>query len=189
MTNYEKLNALADENSNPSLEELQELKKWLFEEHLKIQEEKAEQERIYNKFINERTAFMEDMKSLNAKILEERKRLKDEESFFDKKMQILQNGYMHLDLDRKKLERDRREFELSKRRRSEKSERMHNRSSFNFNGEDVSVFFKGVTNPLALRKRYRDLLKIFHPDNNGGDEGIVKAINEEFERLKREEIS
>ena len=66
---------------------------------------------------------------------------------------------------------------------------MHNRSSFNFNGEDVSVFFKGVTNPLALRKRYRDLLKIFHPDNNGGDEGIVKAINEEFERLKREEIS
>ncbi len=178
-----------------SYEELMELKRWLFAEYTKIQSEKAEQQRIYDKFINERTAFNEDMKILNSKVLEERKRLKDEEAFFDKKMKILQNGFMQLDLDRKKLERERREFELSKRKRAERNSTYsgsasHKTSSaFNYNAEDVSIFFKGVSGPLALRKRYKDLLKIFHPDNYGGDENIVKAINEEFNRLRKEDIS
>ena len=30
-------------------------------------------------------------------------------------------------------------------------------------------------------------MKIFHPDNLCGDEAVVKAINDEFERLKRRE--
>jgi len=29
----------------------------------------------------------------------------------------------------------------------------------------VRMLFRGINNPLALRKRYRDLVKIFHPDN------------------------
>ena len=189
------LKACQDESGNMdvSYEELMELKHWLFEEYTKIQAKEAEQQRIYEKFINERTAFNEDMKALNAKILEERKRLKEEEAFFDKKMKILQNGFMALDLDRKKLERERREFELNKRKRAERnsnSTSSHRTSNaFNYNAEDVSVFFKGVSGPLALRKRYKDLLKIFHPDNHDGDENIVKAINEEFNRLRKEDIS
>ncbi len=188
------IQACQDENAQVSYEELMELKRWLFEEYTKIQAKEAEQQRIYEKFISERTAFNEDMKALNSKILEERKRLKDEEAFFDKRMKILQNGFMSLDLDRKKLERERREFELNKRRRSERSANSSGSSrktsgAFNYNAEEVSVFFKGVSGPLALRKRYKDLLKIFHPDNYGGDENIVKAINEEFNRLRKEDIS
>ena len=188
----EALNDNIDENTNieePSYEQLIELKHWLFNEYNKIQQEKAEQVRIYDKFIEEKAAFMSDMKQLNAEILKERKRLKDEEAFFDKKMKILQNGFMNLDLDRKKLERERREFELSKRKRTEKYYSRVNNSSHSYGSLDVSIFFQGVNNPLALRKRYRDLLKIFHPDNSCGDEAIVKALNEEFERLKKEDIS
>ena len=177
----------------PSYEELMELKRFLFAEYTKIQADKAEQQRIYEKFIEERTAFNEDMKALNAKILQERKRLKDEEAFFDKKMKILQNGFMQLDLDRKKLERERREFELSKRKRTERTGTSHSSykggNSYSHMYSDVSIFFKGVNGPLALRKRYKDLLKIFHPDNYDGDENIVKAINEEFDRLRKEDIS
>ncbi|MBQ0026985.1 MAG: J domain-containing protein [Lachnospiraceae bacterium] len=172
--------------NEPTYEQLVALKRWLFQEYNKIQVEKGEQQRIYDKFIKERSDFMEDMKRLNAKVLQEQKRLKEDNMFFDKKLQILQNGFMQLDVDRKKLERERREFELSKRKRSEKMASRENVQNSSFTINDVGLFFAGVNNPLALRKRYRDLLKIFHPDNSCGDEGIVKAINEEYERLKKE---
>ncbi|MCR5398360.1 MAG: hypothetical protein K6E68_02380 [Lachnospiraceae bacterium] len=148
-----------------------------------LQEEKAEQKRVYDKFIAEKTAFNEDMKSLNAKVLQERKKLKEETAFFEKKMQILQNGFMQLDIDRKKLERERAEFESTKADRAANTQRTGQRVSGTFN---ASQFFIGVNGTLTLRKRYKDLLKIFHPDNLCGDEAIVKAINEEYERLRRE---
>ena len=34
---------------------------------------------------------------------------------------------------------------------------------------DGDKFFRGVDSELALRKRYKELLKIFHPDNKCGD--------------------
>ena len=46
--------------------------------------------------------------------------------------------------------------------------------------------FAGVNNSLALKKRYRDLLKIFHPDNLCGDSDMVTVITREYERLKSE---
>ncbi len=141
-----------------------------------IKAEKAEQQKVYEKFITEKTAFNEDMKALNAKVLAERKRLKEENMFFEKKMQILQNGFMQLDLDRKKLERDRAELESKTVRASEDT-----RVGGVFN---ASQFFIGVNSALTARKRYKDLLKIFHPDNLCGDETIVKAINDEYSRLR-----
>ena len=54
--------------------------------------------------------------------------------------------------------------------------------------ETVSaVLFRGVSNPLALRKRYKDLLKIFHPDNLCGDAELVQMINREYEKRKKAE--
>lgn len=43
-------------------------------------------------------------------------------------------------------------------------------------------WFAGVTTIEELRKRYRELLKQFHPDN-GGDEETMKAINIEYDKL------
>ena len=54
-------------------------------------------------------------------------------------------------------------------------------------GEVAEVLFRSVSNPLALRKRYRDLVKIFHPDNLFGDEELAQQINKEFMRRRREE--
>ena len=44
---------------------------------------------LYQKFIKEKKQYFEEMRLLNQKILSERKRLKDEEVFFAKKMEIL----------------------------------------------------------------------------------------------------
>ena len=67
-------------------------------------------------------------------------------------------------------------------------------SSFNVPGryinmeEFVGVLFRNTNSMLSLRKRYKDLMKIFHPDNNSGDAELVQLINKEFARRKEEYI-
>ncbi len=164
-----------------SEEELKKLKRFLFEERIRLTQEREKQKEVYNKFIKERLAFQEEMKALNRKVLTERKRLKDESSFFDKKMQILQNGFLQLDMDRKKFERDKRMYES---RKTSETSNTSSGSGFYYRGQTPD-FFKGVNNILGLKKRYRDLLKIFHPDNLCGDNDTVLEINKQYEALKK----
>ena len=98
-----------------SEEELHNMKKFLFEERIRVIQEQEKQKELYEKFLRERLTFQDEMKTLNSKVLAERKRLKEENLFFDKKMQILQNGFLQLDLDRKKFEKERSRFEAQKK--------------------------------------------------------------------------
>ena len=50
----------------------------------------------------------------------------------------------------------------------------------------AKLLFQGVKSQLALKKRYRDLLKMFHPDNIAGDHEMVLLINAVYEELKEE---
>lgn len=163
-----------------SEEDLLALKRFLFEERIRVIQEKDEQKEVYEKFVKERLVFQEEMKALNHKVLLERKRLKDENSFFDKKMQILQNGFLQLDLDRKKLERERRQYESQK-----KYSDSYSGSSYSTYKGSTPEFFKGVNNILGLKKRYRDLLKIFHPDNLCGDSDTVLEINKQYDSMRK----
>lgn len=163
-----------------SEEELLALKRFLFEERIRVIQEKDEQNEVYEKFLKERLVFQEEMKALNHKVLLERKRLKDESAFFDKKMQILQNGFLQLDLDRKKLERERRQYESQK-----KYSDSYISSYYSSYKGSAPEFFKGVNNILGLKKRYRDLLKIFHPDNLCGDSDTVLEINKQYDAMRK----
>lgn len=164
-----------------SEEELLELKKFLFAERIRVMQEKEEQMAVYEKFLKERMTFQEEMKVLNRKVLEERKRLKDESSFFDKKLQILQNGFTQLDMDRRKFEREKKQFESQKKYSSHSSTAF---SSGYYKGSTPD-FFRGVNNILGLKKRYRDLLKIFHPDNVCGDSDTVLEINKQYDAMRK----
>ena len=46
------------------------------------------------------------------------------------------------------------------------------------------MFFKGVASPQALKKRYKDLIKIYHPDAEYGDNQTVQEINREYDNLR-----
>ena len=46
------------------------------------------------------------------------------------------------------------------------------------------MFFSGVSTQKALKKRYKDLIKIYHPDGESGDTATVAEINREYEDLK-----
>ncbi len=153
-----------------SEEELLKLKRFLFEERIRIKEEQRKQQEVYEKFLKERLTFMEEMKQLNSKVLTERKRLKEESLFFDKKLQILQNGFCQLDLDRKQFERE---------KNAHKNSIKNDRTAI----ENIG-FFNGVSSQLGLKKRYKDLMKIFHPDNICGDSDTVKIINDQYNLLR-----
>lgn len=162
-----------------SVEELKEIKLWLFKENMRLENEKRELVSLQEKFMKERVQFRDEMDTLNRRTVIERKRLKEENLFFDKKMAILQDGFRQLDEDRRKLERDKNKFEqdrlyLESRESSPSMEGL------------AQVLFRNVTNPLTLKKRYKDLVKIFHPDNLCGDEQLVQLINKEFVRKKED---
>lgn len=44
-------------------------------------------------------------------------------------------------------------------------------------------YFKDVKDIETLRKKYRELLKKFHPDNEGGSVEITQEINSEYDRI------
>lgn len=158
-------------------DDLRELKVWLFRENMRLQEERRELEASKERFLNERVKLRNELDELNRRTVIERKRLKEETLFFDKKMEILKAGFRQLDLDRQKFEQERKVFRKQEQRSDLKKE-------FAVSTESVELLFKNTSNPLALRKRYRDLVKIFHPDNLFGDAELMQSINQEYSKRR-----
>ncbi len=158
---------------------LREAKLWLFQENIRLENEKRELAASREKFLKERVLFQRELEDLNRRTVIERKRLKEENLFIEKKLAILQNGFRQLEEDRRSFERQRKE--LSDRRTSPLHQGIEAGRDYE---ESVRLLFRGATNPLALRKRYKDLMKIFHPDNLSGDGELVQMINREYNRRK-----
>lgn len=158
-------------------DELKSAKLWLFQENMRLENERKELAASQEKFMNERLRFRKELEELNRRTVQERKRLREENLFFEKKMAILEDGFRQLELDRKALEKQKRSAAEAKTPQLERER---------FSENTVRRLFAGINNPLALRKRYRDLIKIFHPDNLFGDEELVQLINREYVRRKEE---
>ena len=45
-------------------------------------------------------------------------------------------------------------------------------------------YFKGIKSQEELKKRYYALLRIYHPDNNFGEDEVTRSIMEEYDYLK-----
>ena len=162
-----------------SKEELDALKVWLFKENIRLEMERNELKRLETKFLKEKQQFQSERTAVNRKLVLERTRLKQDEVFFDKKMDILKNGFVQLDMDRKKFEKERAAFEAEK-----KAHTTYQRQEMNI--DMAQMLFQGVRSQLALKKRYKDLIKMFHPDNIAGDHEMVLIINSVYEDLKRD---
>lgn len=162
-------------------DELKKAKHWLFQENIRLGMERRELEENMERFQDERAQFKREMEDLNRRTIMERKRLKEETLFFEKKMSILKNGFQQLDLDRQALEQQKRSL-AEEKRQFVLQEKNHPLLSQDL----VQRLFAGINNPLLLRKRYKDLVKIFHPDNLCGDEELVQMINREYARRKEE---
>ena len=94
-----------------SEEDLLELKHCLFRENIRLQSEPRDLDEMKSRFIKERDEFRKEMDTLNHQMVIEHKRLKDEQIFFDKKMDILKNGFMELEAEKQKFNREKLMFE------------------------------------------------------------------------------
>ena len=170
------MNNFEDTLEHGSEIELQELKSWLFRENIRLVTAAKELEDMQEQFLQEKIQLQEEMKLLNQKIAGERQKLREDNIFFERKMEILKNGFSQLDIDRRRLDKEWAKLAAERALIGE-------RTSYDSN-YDVSIFFRGVRTPIALKKRYKDLIKIFHPDNVAGDKEMIQRINKEYENLK-----
>lgn len=168
---------------NESEEELEELKKWLFSEQIRLDEKEKEIQDLLRRFEEEKKQFKLDMRSISRRLQVEKERLLHEQQLIDKKQEILESAFKELDSDRKKLEREKAKVETEKRFYERENKEFMAREMSPYMSE--TIYFKGITNLVALRKRYKDLMKVYHPDNLTGDHDTLILIGNEYEFMKK----
>ena len=107
--------------------------------------------------------------------------LDNQKHLFDQQWQILERETRQLAIDREKFKRDKLMYRDEVYREARRKFAMVQ----NISHSGVNLFFKGVDSSAALKKRYKALLKIYHPDNAGGDKEVLQAISAEYETLSR----
>ena len=182
MNNF--ISILRDANSP---EELEELKVMLFKENVNLKTERADiedewarlkerEEELDKKILNAQKELedLEKKKDIILKEIEEKQnKLEKDNAFLQKKQSIIESSYNQLDKDRLQVKKER---ELLNRRLAE--------LATNYNFDNDTSFFKGVSSDKDIKKRYKELIKVFHPDNGAGDSETLDKINKEYESLK-----
>lgn len=124
----------------------------------------------------ERKEFEKEKQDFYIKKKSEHQRAVQEKRLFEMKWKILEEELRKLAAEKEQIARQRDFYRYVNLHETE----MYC-SSPAVKGE---LFFRGVRNEKDLKKRYKDLIKIYHPDNQSGDKGTLQTINDEFERLK-----
>ncbi len=155
-----------------SEDEIECKKRWVFEQIIKINEKDKELE-DERKLIEIQKGMLERQKRRNLLLS---KQLENQKNLFDQQWQIMENGFHQLALDKERFEREKLVYLDTVYREA--------RRGMNYS-ENVKLFFKGVDDTNSLKKRYKELLKIFHPDNTHGDSQLIQAIMSEYETQKR----
>ncbi len=170
-------------------EELKQMKAFLFQEILRLAQEKRNLEdekkriaKMQDDFMKDRVRLRDELDELNRRTLNERKRLREENMFFDKKMDILTEGFRTLESDRRKFEAEKKAYIESKqaaiKETTSKEELI----------KTAEMLFRTIgNNTLGLRKRYKDLIKIYHPDNLFGDHELCQALNKEYQKMREKQ--
>lgn len=155
---------------------------WRFKEAVEIEHQKQELKEERQSLREERLELEEEKhrlaaekKELDMKLQAEERRMDYEKQLFDMKWKILEGELKKLAAEREQLERQKEFY-----RYVSEFEGYESCSNNVVRGE---VFFCGVDSEMSLKKRYKDLIKIYHPDNVCGDKTTLQEINCEYEKL------
>lgn len=173
-----------------NLEEVKKAKLWMFQEQIKIQAKKDELLEYSKELFEEKKSLERERRELNIHIEAEKKRSYDTEVLIAKKLKALEDAYEKLNYEKKALECERLNFEYERRKLDIEKRNISKNNKpamkIDLNTYDGLIFFRVIDNQLALRKRYKDLMKIFHPDNRCGDTTTLQRIQMEYDSFKKE---
>lgn len=132
-----------------------------------LQKEKWTLEQERRELEREKREFLLEKKN-------EKRRMDSEKQLFEMKWKILEE-------ELKKLADEKQEMERQKDSYRQAGGRLEQDESVG-RGE---FFFTGVESRQSLKKRYKELIRIYHPDNPDGDTGTIQEINREYDRLAK----
>lgn len=151
-------------------------RQWQFKEAVELEHKKQEIKEERRILEQERKAFeMEKQKILRKKQFDD-SRAEQEKRLFDMKWKLLEGELKKLAAEKEQVARQREFYRYVSEFQSS-----YEQNSMAAKGE---MFFCGVDSEDSLKKRYKDLIKIYHPDNRNGDKRTLQEINTEYEKLK-----
>lgn len=159
---------------NGTEDDLSELRVWLFKESVRLENQESALSERYARLEADEQAFRDRMDIAERKLETASKKLNNDKALFEQRLKILNSGFDQLNSDKKKLEADFIRLER---------EKMYQREN---EYDALDLLFRGANTPLTLKKRYKDLMKMFHPDNISGDADMVRLINQEYASLCRQ---
>ncbi len=160
-------------------EKRREFQREIAEERIRFQEELAADRRRFTKELSaDRHRFEQEQQDFYLKKEREERRLAEKERLIKAKWELLE-------MELQKLAGEREAFEKKKESEAVQADGTQSRMTIKYPSE-VELFFSGVENELDMKKRYRELIKIFHPDNASGDTQTLQMINRTYESLKKQ---
>ena len=136
----------------------------------------------------ERRALDEQRRSLERERREftrrveiEDRRLEQQQQLFEMKFKILEEELQKLATEKAHVEKQKAFY--SRVTDYETNSRASERAVKESNIVKGELFFSGVGSKQSLKKRYKDLIKIYHPDNITGDQETLLVIQREYEDL------
>ena len=111
-----------------------------------------------------------------------------EDRVFEMKLNVLKQEYTKLAVEKQYIEKQKRAFNggyQSGKTGSSSSAGSSNTRTRGNTAKYGTVFFGGVFDEATLKKRYKDLMKIYHPDNLSGDTSVLQEINCEYDIMKK----
>lgn len=133
-------------------------------------EERREFEQQKREFERERNAFKRHVEYQNM-------HFEQQKNLFDTKFRILEEEMMKLAEERAEVEKKKAFYDMVDEFHAKTAQKALPDCQL---GE---IFFRGVESQQSLKKRYKALVKIYHPDNVGGDDSLVMEINREYDHL------
>ena len=148
--------------------EIEHIKKKLADEQLKLEEDRQVLEREKREFLCKK-----DM---------DQSRIRQEQHLFDMKWKILEDELKKLAVEKQQVQKQK---EFYSRVHDYENTSKHSYTYTSTNVVKGEMFFIGISDEDSLKKRYKDLIKIYHPDNLAGDTGTIQEINREYDKLKK----
>ena len=151
---------------------------WRFKQAVALEQQKQELQEEKRKFEEERRGFDLEKREFTLQKRLEGEQLERQKQLFQMKWKILEGELKKLADEKQQIEKQRDFYRFV----SEHENRTPSHAIEDF--ELAEAFFVGVANENSLKRRYKDLLKIYHPDNIAGDTGVLQLINREYAKLK-----
>ena len=121
----------------------------------------------------QRRTLERERREFTRRVEIEDRRLEQQQKLFNMKFKILEEELVKLATEKEHVKKQKAFYQRV--------------SDFSVTAEQPVIrgemFFSGVESRQSLKKRYKDLIKIYHPDNLDGDKNTVQEINSEYSRL------